>query len=122
MFDGGGNDVAFAWLSDERAVDRGVIAFSAATRENDFLRVGMDQGGELFAGFFDVVGDLFAKRIGAGWVAPLVLEKGEHGLDHLRGDPGGGVVVQITKLALAHDKCETCGPVRTGASVAARTI
>src|SRR5436309_3232046 len=98
MFDGGGDDVAFSWLSDERAMNRGVVAFSAATGENDFFGVGMDQGGELFTGFLDVVGDLFSKRIGAGWVAPLVLQKGEHGLDHLRGDPCGRVVVQITKL------------------------
>src|SRR5882762_6955821 len=103
MFDGGGDDVAFAWLSDQRAVDCGVIALGAATGENDFLWISVDEDGEFFAGFFDVIGNLFAKGVGAGWVAPLVLKKGEHGLQHLRRDAGGGVVVEITKLALAHD-------------------
>ena len=95
--------MAFAGLSDERAVDCGVVALGAATGENDFLRICVDKRGELFAGFFDVIGDLFAKGVGAGRVAPLVLKKGEHGVQHLRRDAGSGVVVQITKLALAHD-------------------
>src|SRR5205814_5398711 len=92
------------------AVKSGVVALRAATGENDFFRVGIDQGRELFAGFFDVIGDVFAKGIGAGWVAPLVLKKGEHGLQHLGRNAGRGVVVQITKLALAHGSCETSGP------------
>ena len=46
VLDGGGDDVAFAGMGDERAVDRGVVALRAATGENDFPRIGVDQRGD----------------------------------------------------------------------------
>src|SRR5580658_8747507 len=46
--------------------------------------------------------DFLAKAVGAGRVAPIIAQERQHRVHHLRGDPGGGVVIKVICLALAH--------------------
>ena len=46
--------------------------------------------------------DLVSEGIGAGRIAPLLGEKRQHRLHHLRRDPRGGVVVEIINRTVAH--------------------
>ena len=46
----------------------------------------------------DVGGHLAAEGVHAGGVAVVVGEIGQHGLEHLRGHLGGGVVVEVNDV------------------------
>ena len=65
MFDGGGDDVTFARTRRERAMNRSVVALGAATGEDDFLRVGVDERSELSAGIVEMLLDLIPELVGA---------------------------------------------------------
>ena len=54
MLDGGGQDVALAGMGGQGAVQGGVVAFRAATGEDDFLGVGIEEGGDFGARLFDL--------------------------------------------------------------------
>ena len=72
-----------------------VVGFGAATGEDDFLRAGADQGGDLFAGGFDGGAGLLAKGVDGGGVAVLAGEIGKHGVEDFGIDGGGGVVIEV---------------------------
>ena len=69
MFDRRGQQVAFARLGQQRALQRRVVAFGPATGEDDFFRLGPEQGGHLLARRLEVFGDLAAEAVGAGGIA-----------------------------------------------------
>ncbi len=108
MLDRRGDDVLLRRIGHERGVNRGVIALSAATGEDDFLRVGIDERGDFFARLLDVAVDLRAERVGAGGVAPEFAEHRNHRLGHFRGDAGGGVVVEVVNFGLLTHKFVGC--------------
>src|SRR5258706_4317360 len=118
MLDGGGDDMTLSRLRNQGAVDRGVVALSAAAGEDDLSGVGMEESRELFPRLVDVRSDLFAKSIRAGRIAPILPQEREHGFQHLRGNLRSGVIVEIAKLALIHPQeneytsCDRIGTTR----------
>ena len=99
---GGCNDMPLGRIGEGRSLQCGVIAFRAATGEYDVVRVGPNQPGHAFAGLLDQPCRLCGERIGAGWVAPVLGETGQHCLDDLGGNPRRGVVIQINQSLFAH--------------------
>src|SRR3954469_17040318 len=102
VLDGGRDDMPFPRMGQERAMDGRVITFSTATGENDLPRVSSDQGGNFFTSEIDRFDKVMSKRVRAGRIPPFFGEIRKHRLDHLGSDPGGGVVIKIMDLALAH--------------------
>ena len=102
MLDGGGDHMAFAGLGLQGAVDCGVIALSAATGENNFAWFGIDERRHLRASVVHRLAHLVAEGIGTGRITPLLGEKWQHRLQHLRRNPCGGVVVKIVNRTVAH--------------------
>ena len=103
MLDGGGEDVAPAGMGDQGAVQGGVVAFGAATGEDDFPGVGVEERGDFGAGLLDVLAGLAAEFVNAGRIALVFTQEREHGVHHFRRHAGGGVVVEIINGLLAHN-------------------
>ena len=97
VLDPGGDDVALVGIGGEGREDGGVVALGAAAGEDDLIRVGAEQGRHLLAGLWTLPAHLAAEGVHAGGVAVELGEIGQHGLHHLGGHPGGGVVVQIDR-------------------------
>ena len=70
VLDAAGDDVAFLRKDLKRRTDRCVIAFGAATREQDFRWIRADQPGHLRARQFHVTAHLAAEHVHAGGIAP----------------------------------------------------
>src|SRR5439155_21422818 len=90
VLDGSRNDVAFGRVRHERAVNRRVDAFGAATGKNDFARIGVEERGGFGAGWFNLFGYLVAEGIGTRRIAPAFGQKREHRFDDFGCDPGRG--------------------------------
>ncbi len=85
----------------ERALEREVVALGGAAREDDLARVARAER----------LGDPLARELDCGLGAPAVAVRAtrgvaevlapvrRHGLDHARIDGGGGVVVEVDRLA-----------------------
>ena len=85
------------------ALDRQVVRFGRAAREDDFLRVGADQIGDLLAGFFDRFLRLPPERmVAAGGIAEVLGEVGHHRLEHARIDRRGRVIVHVDRKLDCH--------------------
>ena len=80
------------WSDAENGV---VVGFGAAAGEDDFLRAGADQGGDLFAGGFDGGAGLLAEGVDGGGVAVIAREIGKHGVENFGVDGRGGVVIEV---------------------------
>jgi hypothetical protein len=102
VFDRRGQDVAFAGLSGQRALERGIIALCAATGENDFFQIGPNQRRDFFARLLNPLGHLVTKAIRAGRIAPEITQERKHGLDHFRRDARRGVIIEIKCFPFAH--------------------
>lgn len=101
MLDGAGDDVVAAGLLGvSRAFDGEVDGFGAAGGKDDFLgRFGVEEGGNLLAGFGDGIADAESGLVKRGRAGEVFGKKWAHRLEDLREDRGGGVVVEID---LAH--------------------
>lgn len=75
--------------------DGHVVGLGAAAGEDDLFGGSVDESGNLFASGVDGFADFFGGTVATGGVVPVVAEVGEHGLDDLGVDGGGGVVVEI---------------------------
>src|SRR5438045_2169210 len=95
------DDVLLA-RGNERAVNRGIVTFSAATGENDFLRVSVDESSDFGASIFDMLVDLRPKLIGAGRISPEFSQKGLYRRRNFWRNACGGVVIEIIELPLTH--------------------
>ncbi len=102
MFDSRHHHVFLLRLQRLRAVNRRIIALRAATGEDDFLGIRIDQGRHFGSGFLQVPGNFFPERVGAGSVAPMLAQERQHGVHHFRRDPRRGVVVKVIDLPLVH--------------------
>lgn len=102
MFHRGGNDMPFARLGQQGAMNGGVVALGAATGENNLLGIGVDERSQLCAGVIQMTLHLASELIRAGRVAPHFSQEREHGFDDFRRDACGRIVVEIIKLLLAH--------------------
>jgi hypothetical protein len=72
-----------------------IVGFGAAAREDDFLRTGADETGDLFASGFDRSASALAGRVDGSGVAELGGKIGQHGVEDGGLDGGGGVVIEI---------------------------
>jgi hypothetical protein len=77
------------------AADRQIVAFGGAAGEHDFVGVGANRSRDGFAGDIDGVACLMSKSVNAMWVAKLLGEVRQHGLDDARVDACRGVVVHV---------------------------
>ena len=103
MFDRRSEHVPLLRMRDQRAVNRRIVAFGAATGENDLARIGVDQRRHFFPRRFDVFGDALSKRVNAGRISPKIAQKRNHRVHDFRRDPGRGVVVEIINRL-----CDSC--------------
>ncbi len=78
-----------------------VVGFGAAAGEDDFLRAGTDEGGDLFARHFYACASLLAEGVDGGGVSEFPGEIREHGVKHFRLDGGGGVEIEIDAVHIA---------------------
>lgn len=72
-----------------------IIGFGAAAGEDDFLGLGADERGDLFARGFDGGARLLPGRVDGGSVGETGGEIGEHAVEHGGVDGSGGVVIEI---------------------------
>ncbi len=80
------------------ALDGQVVGFGGAGGPDDFARVGIDQLGDFFAGAFDGLFGLPAKRVAArGRVAKVLVQPGHHGVDDTGVDRRRGRIIQIDR-------------------------
>ncbi len=94
--DAGDDVVALLAIHLGDALDREVVGFGRAAREDDFLRVGADQIGDLLARFVDGLFRFPAERmIAARRVAEMLGEIRHHRFDHARIDGRCRVVVHV---------------------------
>ena len=87
-----------------------IVALGAAARENDFPGIGVNKCGDLGPGLLEMLGYLTPKKIGAGRIAPILLQKRNHRLDHFGSDSRSRVVIEIMDLRLAHARLLMVGP------------
>ncbi len=105
VLDGGGDDVrrriGMARRGDRQEClshnpkDGVIVGFGAAAGEDDFLRAGTDEGGDLFARRFHRRASLLAEGVDGGGVPEFPGEIRQHGVKHFRLDGGGGVEIEI---------------------------
>ena len=110
VFDDGRDDFVPPGPGGDGGVDRGIVSFAAAARENDLRGIPVvvaearaEKRGNLPPRFFNVRGNASPKTVDARRIAVSFAEKGTHRLEHLRIDRGRGVVVQIDDFILIHD-------------------
>ena len=77
------------------ALNGPVVAFGAAAGEVDFPWLGPQAAGHRGPGLLQGALGLLAQSIKAGGVAVYFFIEGEHGLQHLGGNGGGGGVVRV---------------------------
>ena len=82
------------------AEHRQVVGFGAAAGEDDFVGVGVDQGGQLPPRRLQPLLGALAEMVDAGSVTIHLTETRHHRLQNFRSDGGGGVVVEIEVLHL----------------------
>ena len=94
---GGGDDVvlALALHGAGSALNGPVVAFGAAAGEVDFPWLGPQAAGHRGPGLLQGALGLLAQSVKAGGVAVYFFIEGEHGLQHLGGNGGGGGVVRV---------------------------
>ena len=95
VFGFNGNQVlAFGFVELGRAFDGEVVGFGCAAGEDDFFGVGVDERGDVGAGFFHRFFGFPAVGVAAGCgVAEFIGEIGQHFFQHARVQRGGGGVV-----------------------------
>ena len=98
VFDGGGDDLHRLAIPVGCAADRGVVALRGAGGEVDFVRLAVQECGDLFARLRDIGGDLSAEEVHGGRVSVELAEEGHHRVAHFRRDRGRGIVVEIDCL------------------------
>ena len=76
MLDAGGDDLALLRRGRQGPVDGGVVAFRAATGEDDLARVAAEQAGHPLASLADLDSHLAAERVHARRVAVQVVKYG----------------------------------------------
>lgn len=87
----------------EHPKDGVVVGLRAATGEDNFLRTGVDEGGDLFASVFYGGAGFLADGVDGGGVAEVSSEEGEHGIEDGGVRGSGGVVVEVD--ASVHGRC-----------------
>ncbi len=80
VFHPGGDDVAFVGKGGQGRADGGVVAFGAATGEDDLVRGGAQQGRHLFPGLPYLPAHLAPEGVHAGGVAVEFVVVRQHGL------------------------------------------
>ncbi len=94
----GDDVVAFFGIHLGHAFDGKVVGFGGAAGEDDFLRRGADQIGNLFARFIHGLFGFPAEfMVAAGGVAEMFGEVGEHRVEDARIHSRGGVIVEINR-------------------------
>ena len=98
VLDGGGNDVPALLLTELRHPAQGpVVGLGAAGGEIELLRPGVQTGGDVRPGGFQIGLGLLTKGVETGGIAISLLQMGHHSGQRSGGKPGGGGVIGIEK-------------------------
>ena len=95
MFDGRRDDLEVLAVVFGRAANRRVVGFRRTGGEDDLVRLGVEESGDLLARAVDELRDLAAEGVHRARVAVEFVEEGEHDVTDFGGDPSRGVVVEI---------------------------
>ena len=107
--DAGDDVIALLAIHLGDALDREVVRLGRAAREDDFLRVGANQVGDLFAGLLDRLFGLPSKRmVAARRIAEVLGEVRQHRLDHARIDRRRRVIVHVDRKLDSHCLISIC--------------
>ena len=114
----GDDVVALVLVELDDALDRQVVRLGGAAGEDDVLRLGADQAGDLLAAGVDGLLGLPAEAVGAArGVAEVLGEVRQHRLEHPRIDRRRGVVVHVdcacSSSTSSHPRSGQSGPVRS---------
>jgi len=99
MFDLGGDHMPLARGLEGRP-DGHVVAFGAATGENDFLRRAAEQRGDFLARLFDMPFDELAETVSAGRIAVVFGQEWHHDFKDFRRDARSGVVIKVNDFGV----------------------
>ena len=78
-----------------------IVGFGAAAGEDDFLRAGVEERGDLFAGGFNCSAGALAEGVDGRGIAKLSGKIGEHGVQDGGLDGGSGVVIEVDAIHTA---------------------
>src|SRR5260370_41461644 len=99
MFDGAGNHMLFTATGRfDDPEDRVIVGLGAAAGEDDLLRAGADEGGNLFAGGFDRGAGTLTGSVDRSGVSEFRGKIGQHRVEHFRLDGCGGVKIEVDAL------------------------
>src|SRR5260370_5387164 len=99
MFDGAGNHMLFTATGRfDDPEDRVIVGLGAAAGEDDLLRAGADEGGNLFAGSFDRTAGTLPGSVDRSGVSEFRGKIGQHRVEHFRLDGRGGVKIEVDAL------------------------
>ena len=90
--------VALFTVSAENPLDGVVVGLSTAAGEDDFVLFSSQHLRQLPPGVIHRLLSGHARHVGAGGVAVLLVDIGQHGLGHLGVDGSCGVVVEINVI------------------------
>ena len=116
VLDRSGHDVASIRRHLERGMERGVVRFRPAARENDFVRLATEQGRDPLVRQLGRVFHLRAEAMRARGIPVLRGQERHHFLEHFRVDPGAGIIIEINNLSsvLMRFGVRDSGPVYSG--------
>ena len=86
----------------ERGMQRGVVRFRSAARENNFLRLAPEQRRDAFVRDLRCVFDLRAETMRARRIAVALGQERHHFFEHRRVYSGAGIVVEIDDFGRVH--------------------
>ena len=96
MFDGRGEDTRILASNEAgKRLEGCAVGFRATGSEDDFIRMGIDEGCDLLASSCDGRFHWFGRAIAGRWVVELIFEEWEHGLKDFGVNRRGGVVIEV---------------------------
>ena len=88
-----------------RALDRQIVRFGGARRENHLAGIGADKRGDLASRLLDRLGSNPAVSMAhAVRIAELLGEIGQHRVEHAGVDPGRGLIVEIDRQGVGSSR------------------
>ena len=102
MLDAGREDVSLFRVCAQGAVNRGIVTFGSAAREDYLSGICVYEGGDFCAGIFKVFRQLMAEMICTRGIPPIFAQEWQHRIENLWRDAGRGVVIKVIYRLLGH--------------------
>ncbi|MDF3022165.1 MAG: hypothetical protein K0Q92_3468 [Steroidobacteraceae bacterium] len=88
-----------ATIADNRSLNREIVGLCAPRREDDFIRIAVDQRGHFAASSLDSVARDPAILMAARWIAEMLFQEWQHCIDDFRKHRRRGVVIEVDGAA-----------------------